>query len=75
MRDDHTLVVHPQVGLTLGADPVVFPLDLEPAGVFADPQDDGTTDLLVSLWRDDGGTEDDKSDDRGPFIDRYRLDP
>ena len=75
LPDEHTLVVHPKVGLTLGAEPVVFPLDLEPAGVFADPREDGTVDLLVSLRRDDNGTEKDESDDRGPFIDRYRLDP
>ena len=40
-----------------------------------EPQDGGSVDLLVSLRRDDGGTEDDESDDHGPFIDRYRLDP
>ncbi|WP_434419358.1 hypothetical protein [Nannocystis pusilla] len=75
LPDERTLVVHPQVGLTLGAEPVLFPLDLEPAGVFADPQEDGTVDLLVSLRRDDNGTEKDESDDHGPFIDRYRLAP
>lgn len=69
------LVVHPQVGRTLGAEAVELALDLEPAGIFADPQDDGTVDLLVSLWSDDNGTEDDESDDVGPFIDRYRVDP
>ncbi|WAS95844.1 FG-GAP repeat domain-containing protein [Nannocystis punicea] len=69
------LIVHPQVGRTLGAEAVELELDLEPAGIFADPQHDGTVDLLVSLWLDDGGTEDDESDDLGPFIDRYRVDP
>ncbi|PCC69138.1 Repeat domain-containing protein [Nannocystis exedens] len=69
------LVVHPQVGRTRGAEAVEFPLDLEPAGIFADKQEDGTVDLLVSLWLDDNGTEDDASDDRGPFIERYRVDP
>ncbi len=70
-----TLVVHPQVGRTLGAEPLELPLDLSPAGIFADPQDDGTVDLLISLDYDDQGTKDDETDDRGPFIDRYRLDP
>lgn len=70
-----TLVVHPQVGRTLGAEPLELPLDLAPAGIFADPQDDGTVDLLVSLDYDDHGTKDDESDDLGPFIDRYRVDP
>ncbi len=69
-----TLVVHPQVGRTLGAEPLELPLDREPAGVFADPQDDGTIDLLVTLGSDDRGTAD-ESDDRGPVIDRYRVDP
>ncbi len=69
------LVVHPQVGRTLGAEPLELPLDFEPFGVFADPQDDGTVDLLVSLWLDDNGTVKDESDDIGPFIDRYRVDP
>ncbi|MCY1059961.1 hypothetical protein [Nannocystis sp. SCPEA4] len=69
------LVVHPQVARTLGAETVELPLDLEPAGIFADPQEDGSVDLLVSLWADDNGTEDDESDDVGPFIDRYRVDP
>lgn len=74
LRDERSLVIHPQVARTLGADPVVIPLDLVPLGVFADPQDDGSVDLLVSLEYDDNGT-DDSSDDIGPYIDRYRLDP
>ncbi len=75
LPESRTLVVHPQVGRTLGAEPLELPLDLAPAAVFADPQDDGTVDLLVSLDYDDHGTKDDESDDRGPFIDRYRVDP
>ncbi len=75
LPESRTLVVHPQVGRTLGAEPLELPLDLSPAGIFADPQDDGTVDLLVSLDYDDQGTKDDETDDRGPFIDRYRLDP
>jgi len=67
-----TLVVHPQVGRTLGAEPLEISLDLAPFGIFADPQDDGTVDLLVSLW-DDAKADD--SDDYRPFIDRYRIDP
>ncbi len=69
------LVVHPQVGRTLGGEVIELPLDFKPIGIFADQQDDGTVDLLVSLAGDDHGTEDDESDDRGPFIDRYRVDP
>ncbi|MCY1071267.1 FG-GAP-like repeat-containing protein [Nannocystis sp. RBIL2] len=75
LPESRKLVVHPQVGRTRGDEAIEFPLDLEPAGIFADPQPDGTVDLLVSLWLDDNGTEDDPSDDRGPFIDRYRVDP
>lgn len=75
LRTTRKLVIHPQVGRTLGAEAVEIPLDLEPAGIFADPQPDGTVDLLVTLWRDDNGTRYDTSDDRGPFIDRYRVDP
>ncbi|MDC0675953.1 FG-GAP-like repeat-containing protein [Nannocystis radixulma] len=74
LAEPRKLVVHPQVGRTLGAESVEFPLDLEPAGIFAEPQEDGSVDLLVSLWLDDKGTED-ESDDLGPFIDRYRADP
>lgn len=75
LPESRKLVVHPQVARTRGDEAIELPLDLEPAGVFADPQPDGTVDLLVSLWLDDNGTEEDKSDDRGPFIDRYRVDP
>ena len=75
LPESRKLVVHPQVARTRGDEAIELPLDLEPAGVFADPQPDGTVDLLVSLWLDDNGTEDDPSDDRGPFIDRYRVDP
>ncbi|HEY8375513.1 MAG TPA: VCBS repeat-containing protein, partial [Nannocystis sp.] len=74
LPDERSLVIHPQVALTLGAEPVVIPLDHEPFGVFAAPQDDGSVDLLVSL-HNDNGTPYDFSDDIGPFIDRYRLDP
>ncbi len=59
----------------IGGEAIELPLDLQPVGIFADRQDDGTVDLLVSLYRDDQGTADDESDDRGPFIDRYRVDP
>lgn len=75
LPESRKLVVHPQVGRTRGDEAIELPLDLEPAGIFADPQPDGSVDLLVSLWLDDNGTEDDPSDDRGPFIDRYRVDP
>lgn len=75
LREEKALVVHPQVARTLGGNPVVIPLDLEPRAIFADPQDDGTVDLLVSLAPDENGTENDPSDDIGPFIDRYRLAP
>jgi len=69
-----TLVVHPQVGRTLGADPVEIQLDRAPAGIFADPQEDGTVDLLVSLDGEGHGTKD-EADDVEPGIDRYRVDP
>lgn len=74
LPEERTLIVHRQVALSLGADPIVIPLDHEPFGVFADPRDDGSVDLLVSLY-DDNDTPSDASDDIGPFIDRYRLDP
>ena len=68
------LVIHPQVGRTLGAEPLELVLDHSPAAIFADPQDDGTVDMLVSFWIDENGTKD-ESDDVGPFIDRYHVDP